>query len=114
MAKTIRYHSLFECDVIEAANWYDNRSPGLEDAFVVNVRLVAESIIADPDRIAATCGGLRYRRVRRFPYVVLFDVDDREIYLVGVLHTALNRKMAREPRLKTMPSLESSDFARQG
>ena len=73
MARTIRYHPEFENDVIEAANWYDSRSSGLGAAFSENVLQATDSIISDPDRFALTAKGLRYRRVSRFPYIVLFS-----------------------------------------
>jgi hypothetical protein len=34
MDRPVRYHPLFDCDVREAAGWYDRRSAGLGDAFV--------------------------------------------------------------------------------
>ncbi len=34
----VRYHPLFDSDVIDAADWYDARADGLGDAFVENVR----------------------------------------------------------------------------
>jgi len=41
MARALRYHPLFDCDVREAAGWYDRRSAGLGDVFV---DLVSESV----------------------------------------------------------------------
>ena len=66
----IRYHPLFECDVLEAARWYDRRSAGLGDQFVAEVRESVADVITDPDRHAASPAGVRYLRVSRFPYVV--------------------------------------------
>ena len=88
MAKHLRYHPLFDCDVREAAAWYDRRSPGLGDAFVDMVRKRVADVIADPERFALSPAGCRYVRLRRFPYVLLFDVADSELLILGVLHTA--------------------------
>ena len=98
MARTVRYHPLFEADVIEAADWYDARSSGLGDAFATNVFIAAESIISDPDRFALTANGLRYLRVQRFPYVVLFSVTDKELLILGALHTARSIEKWRKKR----------------
>jgi ParE toxin of type II toxin-antitoxin system, parDE len=76
MAKALRYHALFDCDVREAAGWYDRRSPGLGDAFVDLVSQCVAEIIANPQRFSLGPTGCRYVRVPRFPYVVLFDVID--------------------------------------
>lgn len=98
MARTVRYHPLFECDVIEAANWYDDRAAGLGEAFIANARAAAESAIASPDRFGTTPLGLRYVRVKRFPYVVLFDLSEQELLMLGVLHTARSMDKWRRER----------------
>jgi len=96
MDRIVRYHSLFDCDVREAADWYDRRSPGLGDAFVDRVRRCVADVLADPERFALTPSGCRYIRVSRFPYVVLFDLAEKELLLLGVLHTARSEDKWRE------------------
>jgi len=88
MDRQIRYHPLFDCDVREAAAWYDRRSQGLGETYVQSVRVCVEQVIKDPDRFALASAGCRYLRLRRFPYVVLFEVANQELLLLGVLHTA--------------------------
>ena len=51
MDRRIRYHPLFDCDVREAAAWYDRRSQGLGGAFVQSVRVCVDQVIVDPDPI---------------------------------------------------------------
>jgi toxin ParE1/3/4 len=96
MARALRYHPLFDCDVREAAWWYDRRSAGLGDAFVDQVSQCVAEIIADPERFAIGPSGCRYVRVSRFPYVVLFDVVADELLIFGVLHTARSMEKWRE------------------
>lgn len=98
MAKATRYHPLFDCDVREAAGWYDRRSAGLGDVFVDLVSRCVAEVISDPERFATVQSGCRCARVRRFPYVVLFDVADEELLMLGVLHTARSMKKWRERR----------------
>jgi toxin ParE1/3/4 len=96
MARALRYHPLFDCDVREAAGWYDRRASGLGDTFVDLVSQAVAEIIADPERFAPAQTECRYIRVSRFPYVILFDVTDVEILLLGVLHTARSMDKWRE------------------
>lgn len=96
MSGRIRYHPLFDCDVREAAGWYDRRSPGLGDAFVDVVRATVDDVIADSNRFAHFAPDCRYARVPRFPYVVLFDVHSDELLLLGVMHTARSMEKWRE------------------
>lgn len=98
MDKSLRYHPHFENDVRDAAEWYDDRSPGLGDAFISIVRQSTDSVIADPERYAVTEAGLRYVKLPRFPYVVLFAVMDNELLFLGVLHTARAMDKWRERR----------------
>lgn len=96
MARTIHYHSLFECDVREAASWYDRRSLGLGDRFI---GLVADSVadaVSEPLKHAVGPAGSRYVRVAKFPYVVLFDANDGNIEFLGVMHTAQSIEKWRE------------------
>ena len=73
MSGRIRYHPLFDCDVREAAGWYDRRSAGLGDAFVDVVRATVDDVITDQSRFARFAPGTQFTRVPRFPYVVLFS-----------------------------------------
>lgn len=83
---------MFDCDVREAALWYDQRSRGLVEA----VRQRTDEVIADPERFAKSSSGCRYVRLRRFPYVLLFDVQDDELLILAVLHTARSQEKWRE------------------
>ena len=96
MDRIVRYHPLFDCDVREAAGWYDRRSPGLGDAFIDLVRECVADILADPGRFALSPSGCRYIRVPRFPYVVLFDLAGNELLMLGVMHTARSMEKWRQ------------------
>lgn len=96
MDRPVRYHPLFDCDVREAAGWYDQRSAGLGDAFVEAVRQCTADVVADPQRFAKSPIGCRYIRLPRFPYVLLFDLVDDELLMLGVLHTARSMEKWRE------------------
>ena len=98
MARNVRYHPLFDFDVREAADWYDQRSLGLGDSFVDAAHRTTLQIIENPDVYASTELGIRYLRLKRFPYIVLFDVYEDELMLIGVLHTARSIDKWREKR----------------
>lgn len=88
MARTTRYHPDFNSDVLSSADWYDERNPRLGRDFVERIRVATSRLIADPERRTPVEYGLRYWPVERFPYVVLYDVTDVEILIVGVMHTS--------------------------
>ena len=88
MPRRVRYHSLFDCDVREAADWYDGRAQGLGDDFIACAKVCVDGVISAPERSALLPSGVRYARVKRFPYLVLFDFDDDELLMLGVIHAA--------------------------
>ncbi|MEX0676305.1 MAG: type II toxin-antitoxin system RelE/ParE family toxin [Pirellulales bacterium] len=96
MDRRLRYHPLFDCDVREAAAWYDRRSSGLGEIFTNQVESRIADVIGDPNRFARTPTGCRYVRIPRFPYIVLFEVADDEVIFLGVMHTARSVEKWRE------------------
>ncbi|WP_390889031.1 type II toxin-antitoxin system RelE/ParE family toxin [Rhodopirellula halodulae] len=88
MARSLRYHPLFDSDVLNAAEWYDNRQTKLGTDFVSRVRIAVDSLIADPERRTSIDYGVRYWPVERFPCVVFYDLTDSEILVLGVMHTS--------------------------
>ena len=88
MARALRYHPLFDSDVLCAAEWYDGRQPNLGSDFVVRVRRAVDELIADPERRTSIDFGVRYWPVQRFPYVVFYDLTQSELLILGVMHTS--------------------------
>ncbi len=88
MARSLRYHPLFDSDVLNAAAWYDERQPQLGSDFVVRVERAVSKMMADPDRRTSADYGVRYWPVERFPYVVFYDLTDTELLVLGVMHTS--------------------------
>lgn len=88
MGRSLRYHPLFGFDVLNAAEWYDERQPNLGSDFVVRVRRAVDELIEDPDRRTSKDYGVRYWPVQRFPYVVFYDLTELELLILGVMHTS--------------------------
>jgi plasmid stabilization system protein ParE len=88
MARSIRYHPLFESDVLNAAEWYDDRRPNLGADFVARVQRAIDRLVEHPERRTPVDYGVRYWPVERFPYVVFYDLTDTELLVLGVMHTS--------------------------
>jgi len=88
MPRSIRYHPLFEADVIGAAAWYDARHPAIGSAFIAEVSRAVDQLTSDPERRSLVDLGVRYWPVSRFPFVVLYDLYGHELLVLGVMHTA--------------------------
>ncbi|GDX97111.1 hypothetical protein LBMAG47_27760 [Planctomycetia bacterium] len=88
MPRVIRYHPLFEADVVGAAGWYDARNPELGSAFIAQIALAVDQLLRDPGRRTRGDFGVRYWPVSRFPFVIFYDINGQEVLVLGAMHTA--------------------------
>lgn len=86
MPRTPRYHPDFDADVIGGAEWYAKSSQSLALDFTQKVQDATLALLADPERRLAFEFGLRYWPVVRFPHVILYDLTEAEVLLIGVYH----------------------------
>jgi toxin ParE1/3/4 len=84
---------LAEGDLAAAKAWYDERRPGLGGEFLLCVEDVFERIQRMPESSEKVFQELRLALVRRFPYAVIYRVDERQVTIVAVYHTR------RDPRV---------------
>ncbi len=88
MVRSLRYHPLFHSDVLNAAEWYDGRHPNLGVDFLARIRRAVDQLMADPECRSSIDYGVRYWPVKRFPYVVFYDLTESEVLVLGVMHTS--------------------------
>jgi plasmid stabilization system protein ParE len=81
-----------EADLEEARAWHEAQRQGLGDEFLECVREVFDRIQPARHLYGKVYQELRLALVRRFPYAVVYRVDDEQITVVAVYHTR------REPR----------------
>ena len=85
----LRYRNflpLAEEELNEAARFYDERSPGLGQDFLEEIKRTIDSIAAHPDSGYLISQNLRRRIVRRFPFGVIYAVETDRIIIVAVMH----------------------------
>ncbi len=74
-----------------AANWYEGRRDGLGHEFLDTLAQALESIEAEPLRYAPpenirTRRAIRCCPLRRFPYLVIYEIRADEIVVLAVAH----------------------------
>jgi plasmid stabilization system protein ParE len=89
----LRLHQRAKEEIREAAAWYEERGPGLGRRFVSAVSEVFESIEKQPDQFAhleTLSDQIAIRRVllRDFPYLVVFELFDDDVFVYAVAHAA--------------------------
>ena len=88
MDKPVRIHNLTDCDVRTAEGYYRKSSESLGETFRMNVEEKVENVIRSPNLYGIAFDAVRFARVRRFPYLVLFEFDEDELRIYGVFHSA--------------------------
>lgn len=81
-----------DADLADARAWYENQRAGLGDVFLSRVDEVFTRLQHTPKLYGKIFEDLRLARVHRFPYVVVYRIDDDQITVVAVYHTS------RDPR----------------
>lgn len=74
-------------ELIEARDWYENRSPGLGRSFVGHVDAAVERIFANPAQFPVVHKNIRRALLRRFPYALMFVTEaDDSITVIACFH----------------------------
>ncbi|HMO18574.1 MAG TPA: type II toxin-antitoxin system RelE/ParE family toxin [Oligoflexia bacterium] len=77
------------------ATWYDRQVPGLGDEFLGEYRLALDKVLELPLAQAADSSGMRFQRLKRFPYRICYrvqemGVQEMEILVAAVFHMRRN------------------------
>ena len=83
-------------DLATAADWYDQREPGLGDEFMTEYRNALAATIDKPLERPVVRSDLRRRRLSRFPYLHWCRVNNTNLVVAGVLHARRDRSVFDE------------------
>lgn len=79
-----------EEDVQQAYDWYELRRFGLGEEFLSCVDACIHYVCRVPELHARVHENYRRALVRRFPYAVFYEYNDRTVTVFCVFHTAQN------------------------
>jgi plasmid stabilization system protein ParE len=77
-------------DLLEARAWYDNIRPELGDRFALAVEVTIEAIAEHPLQFPVLYRSRRRAGVRRFPYGIFFELQERRIVVIASFHGRRN------------------------
>jgi plasmid stabilization system protein ParE len=75
-----------EEEMNEAAQFYEGRTEGLGKDFLDEVEHTIQSILAFPKSGPVVSKNLRRRILRRFPFGLLYAIENERIVIVAVAH----------------------------
>lgn len=90
MGDILRFHPRVVSDLSQALDWYEHRSAGLGNRFsaAFDHRLDAIERFASIFPFAFADLNLRFARLSKFPYLVIFRAKDERIDIIGLFHSA--------------------------
>jgi plasmid stabilization system protein ParE len=87
---TVRFLQTAEIELDEAIRWYEAQAPGLGDAFLLEVLAATDRMVLYPEAWHPLDEGVRRCRLARFPYGLIYAIEDGDILVLAVAH--LHRK----------------------
>ena len=81
-----RFLAPAEIEMFDAAVFYEKQVPQLGDNFLSILESAIRDLCEQPEAWPDIGYGVRKRQLRRFPYSVLYQIDDDEIVIIAVMH----------------------------
>jgi plasmid stabilization system protein ParE len=81
-----RFHDAADAELLEAISYYDARVDGLGDRFLAEVMSATRYIERYPEIAPVIEEGVRAKVLSRFPYTLMYIVDESEIFILAVAH----------------------------
>jgi len=79
------YHPLAECDVREAAHYFESRSPGLGAQFRLSLLEAVTLLRQHPEIAPVLRGNLRCKVLLRFGYNIIHAIESGELRIYAVV-----------------------------
>lgn len=79
-------------DIEDAYNWYASKNEKLGESLTRYIDLAFNSIINSPEGFKIINKNKRAIPLKKFPYLVIYEVFDNEIVILAVFHTSPHPK----------------------
>ena len=81
-----------EAELQQARDWYDSIRPELGERFALALEEAVQAVADNPMQFAVVHRGRRRAGVRRFPYGIIFETQERQILVIACFHAKRNPK----------------------
>lgn len=79
-------------DIQKAFEWYEHRTSGLGYEFIGEMEDGFERLSKNPQHYSAINRKYRKLRIKRFPYLIVFEIEESKVIINAVRH------VSQEPR----------------
>lgn len=87
MPYSIEVRSLAAVEIMEAYDWYELQREGLGEEFLEELELFYHSLERSPHSYAYYDKPVRQGKIKRFPYIVVFEIFDTTVVVYSVFMT---------------------------
>jgi len=77
-------------NILDAFEYYELAQSGLGDSFLESLELSYQSIDNNPELYKIVFKSFRQAKVKRFPFVIIYTVENSEIIITKVFNTYQN------------------------
>ena len=77
-------------DISESYQWYESKSKGLGEEFLNALDDYFNDISKSPEHYQIRKNNRRYCPMKRFPFVIVYEIESRKIIVYAVFHTHRN------------------------
>ena len=77
-------------EIVEAYNWYEDKQNKLGDKLLVSLDECFNTILKNPKIFAKQIQNIRQAIVKTFPYVVIYEIEQKQIIVYAVFNTNQN------------------------
>ncbi len=82
----IRFLEPARKELEDAVDWYEAEQKGLGRLFLTDIHSALKRVGAFPDSCTMIAPGLRRCLTKRFPYMLVYGIDDGTVIVVAVAH----------------------------
>ncbi len=85
-------------EIEDAYLWYESKQKNLGERFLEVLNKCFLSIIASPGIFAKKYREMRQAPLKSFPFVVLYEIEEKNIVVYAVFHTSRNPNLLKNKK----------------
>ncbi len=96
MTYNLELHELAEEELWEAVDWYDSKKNRLGKEFARELQEIMQTIRKHPSRFPKVHKEIRKAVLKRFPFMVLYELIEDTVFVLSIFNTSRNPKNWKE------------------
>jgi mRNA-degrading endonuclease RelE of RelBE toxin-antitoxin system len=90
MIYNLELHDLAEEELWNAVDYYDEKRHRLGKELALELQDFMRTIREHPARFPIVKGGIRKCVLKRFPYVIIFEIKEEVVFVLAIFHSSRN------------------------